>query len=232
MVTLHELPSDDSFFGEFPNPDPDDETPPDHEAQFLYLVVHSNKCHRVFKFAKKLKIFVDALSLSREELFLVAVDQKAPNQLEKIYTTYHGNMKNKNKWKLMEFAKPLFRLSKHVFELHQARAGKYNSKAMAIAALYEYYNGVIEVEEANRQAGIAVAKKATVKVGQQVKSLPDGFKYYPTKLALFDCPGCNCKSTVIACDNKNELNPPKEAFEASPLNAFSNLSNRMVRSAP
>ena len=79
MVTLTELPIDYSFYGEFPNPDPDDETPPDLEAQFLYLVVNSNKCHRVFKFAKKRKIFVEALCLSREELFLVKVGQKAPN---------------------------------------------------------------------------------------------------------------------------------------------------------
>ena len=54
-----------SYFGEFPNPDPTDDSPLDISNCFTHLFVNSNKCSREYSKSCKIQILYDVLSVDK-----------------------------------------------------------------------------------------------------------------------------------------------------------------------
>lgn len=57
-----------SYFGEFPNPDPTDDSPLDISNSFTHLFVNSNKCSREYSKSRKIQILYDVLSVDKSVL--------------------------------------------------------------------------------------------------------------------------------------------------------------------
>ncbi len=57
-----------SYFGEFPNPDPTDDSPLDISNCFTHLFVSSNKCSRKYSKPRKIQILYDVLSIDKSVL--------------------------------------------------------------------------------------------------------------------------------------------------------------------
>ena len=70
-----------SYFGEFPNPDPTDDSPLDLSKCFSHLFVNSNKCSREYKKSRKIQIFYDVLSVDKS----VILGNSPPDALSKFF---------------------------------------------------------------------------------------------------------------------------------------------------
>ena len=56
-----------SYFGEHPNPDPEDHSPRDICGNFILLFVGSRKCQLTYSKARKIDMFYEALTMAGEE---------------------------------------------------------------------------------------------------------------------------------------------------------------------
>jgi hypothetical protein len=54
-----------SYFGEFPNHDPTDDSPLDISNCFAHLFINSNKCRREYSKSRKIQILYDVLSVDK-----------------------------------------------------------------------------------------------------------------------------------------------------------------------
>ena len=54
-----------SYFGEFPNHDPTDDSPLDISNCFAHLFINSNKCSREYSKSRKIQILYDVLSVDK-----------------------------------------------------------------------------------------------------------------------------------------------------------------------
>ena len=81
-----------SYFGEFPNPDPTDDSPLDLSKCFSHLFVNSNKCSREYKKSRKIQIFYDVLSVDKS----VILGNSPPKRVEQIFLAYRQNVKGRN----------------------------------------------------------------------------------------------------------------------------------------
>jgi len=59
-----------SYFGEFPNPDPTDDSPLDISNCFSHLFVNSNKCSREYSRSRKIQILYDGLGVDKSMVTL------------------------------------------------------------------------------------------------------------------------------------------------------------------
>ena len=70
-----------SYFGEFPNPDPTDDSPLDLSKCFSHLFVNSNKCSREYSKSRKIQILYDVLSVDKS----VLLGDSPPRRVERIF---------------------------------------------------------------------------------------------------------------------------------------------------
>ena len=70
LARVNEDVDEPSFFGQFPNPDPEDISPRDQPNQFVYLLQHNRKVSHTYSAKMKRQVFFDALSLDAQALFL------------------------------------------------------------------------------------------------------------------------------------------------------------------
>ena len=59
-----------SYFGEHPNPDPEDHLPRDICGDFISLFVGSRKCQLTYSKARKVNVFYEALTVEKKDKFL------------------------------------------------------------------------------------------------------------------------------------------------------------------
>ena len=89
------LPSndDETFFGELPNPDPEDDSPRNLRDQLILLVTQLQKVSFQYNAAKKNQVFLDALVLNRADLFRVTIKQQQKHSNSSIleFTIYFNS---------------------------------------------------------------------------------------------------------------------------------------------
>jgi hypothetical protein len=66
-----------SYFGEFLNPDPTDDSPLDISNYFTHLFVNSNKCSRKYSKSCKIQILYDVLSVDKS---MILGDSPSPTR--------------------------------------------------------------------------------------------------------------------------------------------------------
>ena len=81
-----------SYFGEFQNPDPTDDSLLDISKCFTLLFVNLNKCSRKYNKACKIQIFYEVLSIDKSEL----LGNSPPRCVERIFLAYRQNVKGRS----------------------------------------------------------------------------------------------------------------------------------------
>ena len=87
-----------SYFGEFPNPDPTDDSPLDISNCFTHLFINSNKCSREYSKSRKIQIVYDVLSVDKSLL----LGDSPPRCVERIFLVYRQNVKGRSRWKVQD----------------------------------------------------------------------------------------------------------------------------------
>ena len=171
-----------SYFGEFPNPDPTDDSPLDLSKCFSHLFINSNKCSREYKKSHKIQIFYDVLSIDKS----VILGNSPPKRVEQIFLAYRQNVKGRNRWKLQDIAGPVYIMGKFVTERLEAHTGrgKPNSKMEALSVMFLFFMQEISLEEERRRSASEATRKATSKSCKATNPLPPDFVFNPKKVRL------------------------------------------------
>jgi hypothetical protein len=170
------------YFGEFPNPDPTDNSQLDISQSFTHLFVNSNKCSSEYKKPHKTNIFYKVLCIDKS----VLLGDSPPKHVECIYLAYRQNVKARSWWKLPNIAGPIYIMGKFVHEHLEACTGrgKPNSKMEALSVMYSFFMAEIAPEEEKRCSASKVMMKST-KLSKATNPLPSNFSFYPKKVRLF-----------------------------------------------
>jgi hypothetical protein len=92
-----------NYFGNLPNPDPEDDSPRSHEGDFTALFSHNARCSRRFSKQKNVNIFCAALGVN----IYVLLGNSPPPPIIDIYRTFHKDMWRKGQWKMDCIALPV-----------------------------------------------------------------------------------------------------------------------------
>jgi hypothetical protein len=92
-----------NYFGNLPNPDPEDNSPRSHKGDFAALFFHNARCSSQFSKQKKDDIFCAALGVNID----VLLGNSPPPPIIDIYRTFHKDMWRKGQWKMDCIALPV-----------------------------------------------------------------------------------------------------------------------------
>jgi hypothetical protein len=95
-----------NYFGDLPNPDPEDDSPRSHEGDFAALFSHNARCSHRFSKQKKGDIFCAALGVN----IYVLLGNSPPPPIIDIYRTFCKDMWRKGQWKMDCIALPVYHL--------------------------------------------------------------------------------------------------------------------------
>ena len=170
-----------SYFGEFPNPDPTDDSPLDISNSFTHLFVNSNKCSREYSKSRKIQILYDVLSVDKS----VLLGDSPPRRVERIFLAYRQNVRGRSRWKVKDIAGPIYILGKFVTERLKASTGRGrpNSKMEALSVMYLFYMQEIAHEDERRRSATEATRKAD-KSSKATNPLPPDFVFNPNKVRL------------------------------------------------
>ncbi len=166
-----------NYFGNLPNPDPEDNSPRSHEGDFAAFFSHNAKCSRQFSKQKKVDIFCAALGVNIDVLL---VDSPPPPIVD-IYRTFRKDMRRKDQWKIDCIALPIYHLAKFVHERieEQSRTcSRVNSRIKVLIVMYQYFQDEVACVEKERKSMVAATGKGMEKKPSR-KSLSNGFKFNP-----------------------------------------------------
>jgi hypothetical protein len=77
-----------NYFGNLPNPDPEDNSPRSHKGDFAALFSHNARCSRQFSKQKKVDIFCAALGVNTD----VLLGDSPPPPIVDIYRNFRKDM--------------------------------------------------------------------------------------------------------------------------------------------
>jgi hypothetical protein len=166
-----------NYFGNLPNPDPEDNSARSHEGDFAALFSHNARCSHRFSKQKKVDIFFAALGVNID----VLLGNSPPPPIVDIYRTFHKNMWRKGHWKMDCIALPVYHLAKFVHECieEQSRTcSRVDSRIKALIVMYHYFLDEVTRIKKECKSTVASARKGMEKKSSR-KSLPNGFKFDP-----------------------------------------------------
>jgi hypothetical protein len=184
------------FFGELPNPDPEDVSPRDLCGDFILLFAKSKKIAKDYSKDRKVRIFYDALTVDKKTI----LGDSPPKDVKATFELWRGQVKNRYKWNLDRIAEAVFVVSKHASnhqEMNVQRGGSETSDERVIALVLMYRTIMHEITIADA-ARISHNKAAAKKLEQQAsrsrqtKPLPANFRYDANKVC------CYCSITTLA----------------------------------
>jgi hypothetical protein len=166
-----------NYFGNLPNPEPEDDSPRSHEGDFAALFSHNMRCSRRFSKQKKVDIFCTALGVNID----VLLGNSPPPPIIDIYRTLHKDMWRKGQWKMDCIALPLYHLAKFVHERVKEQShtcSRVDSRIKALIVMYQYFQDEVTRVEEECKSMVAAARKGMEKKSSR-KSLPNGVKFDP-----------------------------------------------------
>jgi hypothetical protein len=166
-----------NYFGNLPNPDPEDNSPRSHEGDFAALFSYNTRCSRRFSKQKKVDIFCAALGVNID----VLLGNSPPPPIIDIYGTFCKDMWRKGQWKMDCIALPVYHLAKfgHKHVKEQSRTcSRVNSRIKVLIVMYQYFQEEVTHVKKERESMVASARKVMEKKLSR-KSLPNGFKFEP-----------------------------------------------------
>jgi hypothetical protein len=119
-----------NFFGDMPNPDPEDLSPRDISGEFISLFVLSRKCHKTYSKSRKITTFYEALTVNNKSEIL---GDSPPRVVWDKFKLWRGAVKNRGKWTLDGIAESVFVISRHVHIISQ-RSSIFSSRLLASTA--------------------------------------------------------------------------------------------------
>jgi hypothetical protein len=166
-----------NYFGNLPNPDPEDNSPRSREGDFAALFSHNARCSCWFSKQKKVDIFCAALGVNID----VLLGDSPPPPIIDIYRTFHKDMWRKGQWKTDCIALPVYHLAKFVHERVKEQSctrSRVDSRIEALIVMYQYFQDKVTHLKKERESMIAAARKGMEKKLSR-KSLPNGFEFNP-----------------------------------------------------
>jgi hypothetical protein len=103
-----------NYFGNMPNPDPEDDSPRDLCGDFVPLFAKSRKIAKDYSKDRKVRIFYDALTVDQSTI----LGDSPPRAMKDIFKLWLGQVRNRAKWTLDRIAEAVFIISKHACD-HQ-----------------------------------------------------------------------------------------------------------------
>jgi hypothetical protein len=166
-----------NYFGNVPNPDPEDNSPRSHEGDFAALFSHNARCSRRFSKQKQVNIFCTALGVNID----VLLGNSPPPPIVDIYRTFCKDKWRKGQWKMDRIPLPVYHLAKFVHERveEQSRTrSRVDSRIKALIVMYQYFQDEVTRVKKECKSTVAAARKGMEKKSLR-KSLPNSFKFDP-----------------------------------------------------
>jgi hypothetical protein len=177
-----------SYFGDQPNPNPEDRS--DTEAEFILLFCSLRKCSEKYPKAKKVDIFYQALTVDK----LKILGDSPPAAVCMKFDAWIQAIKSRGKWKLDAIAMSVFLIARHVHDRQEKLAmsmsgrASTDSKIIALVLMYRYYITEINRAELERKSQNAAAEKSLQQqqtTSKETKALPVNFCYDLSKVSFF-----------------------------------------------
>jgi hypothetical protein len=160
-----------SYFGNEPNPDPEDDSPLSRQSEWIPQFAKQ----RTTGYSKERKIntFTDALEVETD----VLLGQFPPQHLVTLFNYFMLDMRNKKRWKLENIALTVFDLSKHVNDWVEARKPRRIDSAVdAFSVMYQHFDNVVTRKIQERRSSAAATLRA-VERSRQRRPLPNNFMF-------------------------------------------------------
>jgi hypothetical protein len=166
-----------NYFGDLPNPDPEDNSPRSYKGDFAALFSHNARCSHRFSKQNKVDIFCTALGVNID----VLLGNSPPPPIVDIYRTFCKDMWRKGYWKMDLIALPVYHLPKFVHERVKEQSHTcscVDSRIEALIVMYQYFQDNVARVKKEHKSMVAAARKGMEKKSSR-KSLPNGFKFNP-----------------------------------------------------
>jgi len=143
-----------NFFGDMPNPDPEDLSPRDISGEFISLFVLSRKCQKTYSKSRKITTFYEALTVDNKSEIL---GDSPPRVVWDKFKLWRGAVKNRGKWTLDAIAESVFVISRHVHDRKEKMikngGGVFvDSRIEALVLMYKFFLMEINLAEEVRQS--------------------------------------------------------------------------------
>jgi len=176
-----------NYFGNMPNPNPEDDSPRNLCGNFVPLFVKSRKIAKDYSKDRKIRIFYDALTVDQRTI----LGNSPPGVVKETFKLWQGQVRNRAKWSLDRIAEAVFVVSKHAHD-HQEMIAKWggtkakDERVIALLLLYRTILNEISVANAARilQNKVAAKRLQDQSTRLQTKSLPPNFCYDANKVCL------------------------------------------------
>jgi hypothetical protein len=176
-----------NYFGDMPNPNPEDDSPRDLCGDFVPLFAKSRKIAKDYSKDRKIRIFYDALAVDQRTI----LGDSPPGVVKENFKLWQGQVRNRAKWSLDRIAEAVFVVSKHAHDHQEMIVKRGGTKAkdervIALLLLYRTILNKISVADATRISQNKVAAKRLLdqSTRSQTKSLPPNFRYDANKVCL------------------------------------------------
>jgi hypothetical protein len=174
-----------NYFGDMPNPDPEDHSPRDISGEFISFFVLSRKCQKTYSKGRKINTFYEALTVDKSEI----LGDKPPRVVWDKFKLWRGAVKNRGKWTLDAIAEPVFVISRYVHKMNKNVGGVLvDSRIEALVLMYKFFLLEINLAEAVRQsqnrASAVILSSRQKRSTNPSKPLPPNFRYDANKVCL------------------------------------------------
>ncbi len=166
-----------NYFGNLPNPDPEDDSPRSYKGDFAALFSHNARCSRRFSKQKTVDTFCTALGVKIN----VLLGNSSPPPIVDIYRTFCKGMWRKGQWKMDRIALPMFHLAKFVHERMEEQSrtcSPVDYRIEALIVMYQYFQDKVTHIKKERESMVAATRKG-MEMKSLRKSLSNGFKFDP-----------------------------------------------------
>jgi hypothetical protein len=175
-----------SYFGDQPNPNPEDRS--DTEGEFILLFCSLQKCSEKYPKAKKVDIFYQALTIHKSKI----LGNSPPAAVRMKFDAWIQAVKSRGMRKLDAIAMSVFLIARHVHDRQEkfAMSGRAltDSKIIVLVLMYRYYITEINRTELECQSQNAAAEKSLQQqqmTSKETKALPVNFCYDLSKVSFF-----------------------------------------------
>jgi hypothetical protein len=180
-----------NFFGDMPNPDPEDLSPRNISGEFISLFVLLRKCQKTYSKSRKINTFYEALTVDNKSEIL---GDSPPRVVWDKFKLWRGAVKNQGKWTLDTVVESVFVISRNVHDREEKMikngGGVFvDSRIDALVLMYNFFLMEINLAEAVRQSQNRAAATMSLSSRQQrstnpSKPLPPNFRYDANKVCV------------------------------------------------